>query len=79
MSAIYRSYEVPVEETAENHKTRGAGKTKKEFKSHHENTNRALRVTHELFQDVVRTILSYFQERPKSRINFIACRARSRL
>ena len=32
MSAIYRSYEVLVEETARNHKTRGVGKTKKDFK-----------------------------------------------
>lgn len=53
MSAIYRSYEVLVEETASNHKTRGAGKTKKDFKPHFENTCRALRVTHELFQDAV--------------------------
>ncbi len=53
MASIYRSYEVLVEETAANHKTRNAGKTKKDFKSHHENTCRALRVTHELFQDAV--------------------------
>lgn len=53
MSAIYRSYEVLVEETASNHKTRGVGKTKKDFKLHFENTCRALRVTHELFQDAV--------------------------
>ena len=53
MASIYRSYEVLVEETAENHKTRGAGKTKKNFKPYHENTFRALRVTHELFQDAV--------------------------
>jgi IS605 OrfB family transposase len=53
MSAIYRSYEVLVEETASNHKTRGVGKTKKDFKPHFENTCRALRVTHELFQDAV--------------------------
>lgn len=53
MASIYRSYEVLVEETAENHKTRNAGKTKKGFKSHHENTCRALKVTHELFQDAV--------------------------
>ncbi|MDP2653488.1 MAG: type V CRISPR-associated protein Cas12b [Candidatus Omnitrophota bacterium] len=51
--ALYRSYEVLIEETAGNHKTRGAGKTKKDFKPHHENTCRALRVTHELFQDAV--------------------------
>ena len=53
MSAIYRSYEVLIEETASNHKTRGVGKTKKDFKPHFENTCRALRVTHELFQDAV--------------------------
>jgi IS605 OrfB family transposase len=53
MSAIYRSYEVLVEETASNHKTRGVGKTKKDFKPHFENTCRALSVTHELFQDAV--------------------------
>ncbi len=53
MSAIYRSYEVLVEETASNHKTRNAGKTTKDFKPHFENTCRALKVTHELFQDAV--------------------------
>lgn len=53
MSAIYRSYEVLVEETASNHKTRGVGKTKKDFKPHFENTCRALKVTHELFQGAV--------------------------
>jgi IS605 OrfB family transposase len=53
MSAIYRSYEVLVEETASNHKTRGVGKTTKKFKPHFENTCRAMRVTHELFQDAV--------------------------
>ena len=53
MSAIYRSYEVLVEETASNHKTRGVGKTKKDFKPHFENTCRALKVTHDLFQDAV--------------------------
>jgi IS605 OrfB family transposase len=53
MSAIYRSYEVLVEETAADHKTRGVGKTTKEFKPHFDNTCRALRVTHELFQDAV--------------------------
>ena len=53
MSAIYRSYEVLVEETTTNHKTRDAGKTKKDFKPHYENTCRALKVTHDLFQDAV--------------------------
>ena len=53
MSAIYRSYEVLIEETAENHKTRNGGKTTKELKPHHENTRRALKVTHDLFQDAV--------------------------
>jgi IS605 OrfB family transposase len=53
MATIYRSYEVLVEETAGNHKTRGTGKTTKEFKPHYENTCRALKVTHELFQDAV--------------------------
>lgn len=53
MTAIYRSYEVLVEETASNHKTRKAGKTTKDFKPHFENTCRALKVTHELFQDAV--------------------------
>jgi hypothetical protein len=53
MSAIYRSYEVLVEETASNHKTRSAGKTTKDFKPHFENTCRALKITHELFQDAV--------------------------
>lgn len=51
--SIYRSYEVLVEETAGNHKTRNLGKTKKDFKPHFENTCRALKVTHELFQDAV--------------------------
>ena len=53
MSAIYRSYEVLVEETATGHKTRGLGKTRKDFKPHFENTRRALEATHELFQDAV--------------------------
>ncbi len=53
MGAIYRSYEVLVEETAANHKTRKAAKTSKEFRLHHENTCRALKITHELFQDAV--------------------------
>ena len=53
MSDIYRSYEVLIEETASNHKTRGAGKARKALKPHSENTCRALRVTHELFQDAV--------------------------
>lgn len=51
--AIYRSYEVLVEETAQNHKTRTYGKTRKDLKTHYENTCRALNVTHELFQDAV--------------------------
>lgn len=51
--AIYRSYEVLVEETAQNHKTRTYGKTRKDLKIHYENTCRALNVTHELFQDAV--------------------------
>ena len=45
MPSIYRSYEVLVEETAQNHKTRTAGKTGKKFKLHRENTERALKVT----------------------------------
>ncbi len=53
MASIYRSYEVLVEETAGNHKSRQNGKTRKEFKPHHDNTRRALKVTHELFQDAV--------------------------
>lgn len=53
MATIYRSYEVLIEETAGHHKTRNSGKTKKDFKPHHDNTCRALRVTHELFQDAV--------------------------
>lgn len=53
MASIYRSYEVLVEETAGNHKTRRESKTTKELKPHHENTVRALTVTHELFQDAV--------------------------
>jgi IS605 OrfB family transposase len=53
MASIYRSYEVLVEETAGNHKTRRESKTTKELKPHHENTIRALKVTHELFQDAV--------------------------
>lgn len=53
MSAIYRSYEVLIEETADNHKTRSGGKTNKELKPHHESTRRALKVTHDLFQDAV--------------------------
>jgi IS605 OrfB family transposase len=53
MGAIYRSYEVLVEETARDHKTRNAGKTGKDFRPHYENTCRALGVTHDLFQDAV--------------------------
>ena len=53
MPGIYRSYEVLIEETAENHKARNGGKTNKQLKHHHQNTRRALKVTHELFQDAV--------------------------
>jgi len=53
MAAIYRSYEVLVEETAGNHKSRQNGKTRKELRANCDNTRRALKVTHELFQDAV--------------------------
>ena len=51
--ALYRSYEVLAEETSGNHKNRDAGKTKKKLKPNYQNTCRALKVTHELFQDAV--------------------------
>jgi len=53
VSAIYRSYEVLVEETAQNHRARKGGKTNKQLKPYNENTRRALKVTHDLFQDAV--------------------------
>src|SRR5262245_24719330 len=73
MKAIYRSYQVLVEETAENHKTRIAKRTSKASRPNYENTGRALRVTHKLFQDAVcyyvRCIIGLIRDRWDARTN----------